>query len=425
MTSVKERYGSFHDSLKAPVHRWFTYPAGYSYKLVQAKIAARQLGAQHWLADPFLGSGTTSLVAKLTGLNSVGIEAHPFVFWVAQTKLNFDHDPVLLKKNFEEVIARAKSIPVPPLAGIWPPLIYKCFSDENLKSLYALRKAVLELDGVSVNAGLLKLALTSALRTITTAGAGWPYIAPSKYAKRLTERDAFEEFRKQGNHFVSDIRQASWGGISHSEHRLVLGDAREFDQHCAPDSIDLIITSPPYLNNYDYADRTRLETYFWGIYDSWGEITREVRDRLITAATTQVRISQMNDAIRCPGILEAHPELHRELQNIIGQLATTRKTKPGRKTYDLMVAGYFEDMLKVLKGSYNVLKPGGQFILVLGDSAPYGIHVPTDEIIGKLAHAIGFANYDLEVIRTRGDKWANNPQRHKVGLRESILTVIK
>ncbi len=72
METAKPRYGSFQDSLKAPIHRWFTYPAGYSYKLVQAKIEENGLTPQHWIADPFLGAGTTSLAAKLSGVNSIG-----------------------------------------------------------------------------------------------------------------------------------------------------------------------------------------------------------------------------------------------------------------------------------------------------------------------------------------------------------------
>ena len=90
-----------------------------------------------------------------------------------------------------------------------------------------------------------------------------------------------------------------------------------------------------------------------------------------------------------------------------------------------MTAGYFEDIARVVIQAFSVLKPGCPFILVLGDSAPYGVHIPTDEIIGRLAIGTGFADYSVEVIRTRGDKWAGNSQRHKVPLRESIVTVIR
>ena len=35
---IKSEYGSFRDSLRAPIHRWFTYPAGYSHKFVESII---------------------------------------------------------------------------------------------------------------------------------------------------------------------------------------------------------------------------------------------------------------------------------------------------------------------------------------------------------------------------------------------------
>ena len=87
-----KNYGSFRDSLRAPVHRWFTYPAGYSHKLVEKKIEEYGLGTQHWIMDPFVGTGTTSIAAKAEGVNSIGVEAHPFVYWVAKTKLHIDYD---------------------------------------------------------------------------------------------------------------------------------------------------------------------------------------------------------------------------------------------------------------------------------------------------------------------------------------------
>lgn len=423
--TAKEKYGSFQDSLKAPVHRWFAYPAGYSYKLVKAKIAENALTPQDWIADPFLGSGTTSLAAKLSGRNSVGIEAHPFVFRVAQTKLNFDCCPEQLAAAAAQVSAAAAAYECPDLTGVWPALIYKCFSPENLRQLYALRQVILGLDLAAPYGDLLQLALTGALRAATCAGAGWPYIAVNRHGQRAVVRDALTEFNKQCAAMIADIRQVQFEGIPPAEHRLINGDARELDRHCAAESIDLIVTSPPYLNNYDYADRTRMETYFWGLYDSWGDITREVRDKLIIAATTQIRLSRMNGVRECPNLRAVHPAIHRELTEIIEKLADLRQSKGGKKTYDLMAAGYFEDMLPVLRGAYAALKPGRQFVLVLGDSAPYGVHIRTDEIIGELAVAIGFSHYAIEVIRARGDKWANNPQRHKVALRESILTVVK
>src|SRR5690606_2984215 len=100
-------------------------------------------------------------------------------------------------------------------------------------------------------------------------------------------------------------------------------------------------------------------------------------------------------------------------------------TKGGKKSYDHLVSGYFNDIFQVLRDVYRVLKPGRRAIFVLGDSAPYGVHIPTDELIGRLGVAVGFSGYALEILRTRGGKWKDNPQRHTVELRESIVTLKK
>ena len=310
-------------------------------------------------------------------------------------------------------------------SNIWPPLVYKCFTDDNLIQLAALRRAVTEFDADPDVRDFLKLSLTYTLRVVTTAGAGWPYIAPSKYHSRKVDRHALTEFQARCHLMLSDIQRVQTLGLPYSSHDVLLGDARKFASYVDSETVDLIVTSPPYLNNYDYADRTRLETYFWGYYESWADITREVRDHLVMAATTQVRMASMNRVIACPGIRQVDERIHTELSDIIDKLRNMRTVKSGKKTYDYVVAGYFEDMLQVLAGARDVLKPGGHFVLVLGDSAPYGVHIPTEQIVGRLAVAIGFTSYGIEQIRTRGGKWGHNSQRHKVPLRESILTIAK
>ncbi len=419
-------YGNFRDSLKAPVHRWFTYPAGYSYRFVEAKIREHGLKAGSTIGDPFLGTGTTSLAARMLAVHSVGVEAHSFVHWVAKTKLYLNHNLEELSESVYSVVARAKdqSKIIDP-ASIWPALIYKCFDNENLASLAALREAILERDITPELQDFLKLALTSTLRVVTTAGAGWPYIAPNKYHERKVLRRAVPEFEARCLLMLADVQQIQSLDLPYSSHEVVFGDARHFDEYAGSESIDLVVTSPPYLNNYDYADRTRLETYFWGQHATWAEITREIRDHLIMSTTTQVAMASMSGIKDCSGIAQVDSKIHAELTDIILRLADRRSVKNGKKTYDYVVAGYFEDMLQVLKSTLPTLRPQGSFILVVGDSAPYGVHIPTEELLGKLAVSIGYSSYRTDVIRSRGGKWGHNPQRHAVPLKESILTITK
>ena len=81
-------WGTFKDSLKAPIFGWFTYPAGFSYKAVEYSIKQESLNPGDTVYDPFMGSGTTNLVAQMLGINSYGVEAHPFVFPITKCKMN-------------------------------------------------------------------------------------------------------------------------------------------------------------------------------------------------------------------------------------------------------------------------------------------------------------------------------------------------
>jgi len=99
------RLGTFQDCLRAPVHRWFKYPAGFSYRLVETLIDEFRLTQAHWILDPFVGCGTVSVVAKQRGVNSVGLEAHPFVHWVACVKCFWEFDMKRLHRKLVELLA--------------------------------------------------------------------------------------------------------------------------------------------------------------------------------------------------------------------------------------------------------------------------------------------------------------------------------
>lgn len=426
----RAEYGSFKDSMRAPIHRWFMYPAGYSYKLVESKILQYGLDSSSTILDPFVGSGTTSIVAKEMGVNSIGIEAHPFVHWVAKTKLYWDYDLQELSSAIDEIVVTASLSPLDAALdrinkGELPELLSKCFSTNNLARLLTIRATIEDASLRQEVKDFSKLALTHTLRTASTAGTGWPYIAPSKYHNKTIERDALKEFKMQAKLMFQDVVEVRQKANSKlARHCLILGDGRVEHPEIPKGKIDLVVTSPPYLNNYDYADRTRLETYFFGAAHNWSEISDLVRTKLIMSATTQINRGRYNgNGLLCEDLKEASERVYKELLEKTATLSKVRLQKGGKKSYDILVAGYFNDMLQVLRRMYNAMAPGANLVLVLGDSAPYGVYIPTDFYIGQLALGIGFKMFQVELLRHRGEKWANNPQRHNIPLRESIVTI--
>src|SRR5581483_9177041 len=184
--------GTFKDSLRSPVHRWFTYPAGFSFKAVEETFRVYDIKPGMSIYDPFGGTATTNIVASQNGVHSFGVEAHPFVHFVGHTKLYWDFTFPDLLKQIDTLIVSIKSslrtqgITSIPVKSIFPELVCKCYSKEKLAYLYICREAINSLP-LSPFRDFAKLGLTNLLRSISDVHTGWPYIAPKKERRPMTQ----------------------------------------------------------------------------------------------------------------------------------------------------------------------------------------------------------------------------------------------
>ena len=406
--------GTFADNLKLPVHRWFRYSAGFSADWVEDVI--RQRTAKRVL-DPFCGSGTTLVAAANAGVYSVGIEAHPFVSRIARVKTGWDVDLGELGEVFSRVRSRAWEMRLRvPVTG--SKLLLKCYDTENLIALESLRRAYeAEKTAGAVPERSLEvvwLAVTCILRECSSVGtAQWQYVLPNKTKAKV--KHPYPAFDERQRMFMHDLMYADrrFRGAA----RVVCGDARDPD--IDESEFDLVVTSPPYPNNYDYADATRLEMTFWEQVDAWGDLHDAVRKHLVCScsqhsAANRLDLVELLDDARIDAIKD-------ELASVCTELEQVRLTKGGRKTYHTMVAAYFSDLTRVWITLRRLTARGGTVAFVVGDSAPYGVHVPCEEWLGRLAVAAGFKRYRFEKIRDRNMKWRN--RKHRVPLKEGILWV--
>lgn len=402
---------NFLDNLRLPVHRWFRYSAGFSAEWVKWLLAERR-GAELHVLDPFVGSGTTCLACDEMAVESYGLEAHPFVYRVAKAKLSYSADPDRFLSKAENAFRFARQAQA---TDRHPDLIRKCFGPETLDFLDRFRQAVEREQDGTPEAELLWMALVASLRITSEAGtAPWQYVLPGR---RKTAPPAPEmALHKTVQMIAADIRFMARRAKPLA--RLRLDDARR----CAtvPEAwANLVVTSPPYANNYDYADATRLEMAFLGEIRGWGDLQEAVRKHLVRACSQHVPPG----AVDLDAVL-ASPELapiRDEIVAVCRALSKVRLERGGKKTYNNMVACYFLDMAQVWRALRRVCASPCEVCWVIGDSAPYGVYVPVIEWLGKLARAAGFDSWTFEKLRDRNVKWKN--RKHRVPLCEGHLWV--
>ena len=408
------RSGTFVDNMSLPVHRWFRYSAGFAATWVKEVLADWGIKPGHVVLDPFVGSGTVPVVCDTIGVNSIGVEAHPVVARICKAKLLWTSNPDLVGHFAAEVLEHAQDRE--PDVSSYPQLIHRSFDTEALAALDSLKSAWSSLRDSSPESELIWLALTSILRPTSKAGtAQWQYILPNKTKKKVIH--PLLAFQQQIEIIKSDLRwMQTRAKRSHAE--IIAGDARTLADSM-PQKVDAVITSPPYANNYDYADALRFEMTFWGDVTGWGDLHDTVRKYLIVSSSQH----SSRERLKASDLLEvdAVEPIRGELGAVIEQLAKVRETHGGKKHYHTMIGAYCRDISLVLRQLRIACKAGSRMCWVIGDSAPYGVYCPIEKWIAELAMAAGFKQHHFNKLRDRNIKWKN--RKHRVPLKEGLLWI--
>ena len=416
--SLNGRSGAFVDNMALPVHRWFRYSAGFSADWVRWLVRERRGESSSFaVLDPFSGVGTTLLACNAEDIQSWGFETHPFIYRIANAKLRSIHvDLSTLRAVFRCFADSISEMSITEVKET-PPLLTKCYTQEALSLLFAMRDLfLLEFDRKTPESELLWLALTAILRCCSCAGtAQWQYVLPNKRKSGVqTPLVAFQSKATEILQDVDHIQRNDWSNGSH----ILMTDARS-PEKCPELQVDAVVTSPPYPNNYDYADATRLEMTFWGEINGWGDLQYAVRRHLIRSCSQHAAAERLvlDDLLSEPVI----QPIRQDLLSACHTLAQVRKTKGGRKNYHTMAAAYFRDLGLVFQSLRKLCRPGSFVCFVIGDSAPYGVYLNVDTWLGELALSAGFSSYSFEKIRDRNIKWKN--RKHRVPLKEGRLWI--
>lgn len=416
MPKAKQDYSAtFAGNMALPIHKWYRYTAGFSAEWVRELISLEKAKGRHNIIDPFVGSGTVLLESEFQRVNSIGLESHPYVYKIAKTKLNWNFNPNIFKERALQFLEQVKLGSNKNLE--YPDLIVRCFTPATLEKLDLLKRTWFEFVAEDEMKDFLWFIITSILRPCSfVATAQWQYIQPNKTKSKVL--DPYSAFEAKVLELYSDMLDMQKNQISIKNSRIYNEDARNIAS--IPNGWgDLVITSPPYANNYDYADAMRFEMMFWGDIEGWKDLQGTVRKGLIRACTQHV--SGMGKEIESFLSNDRLLPIQEELVVVYEELNKVRLTHGGKKNYHMMIAAYFKDMADVFFSLRRVTAENSLMCFVIGDSAPYGVYIPVEKWLGELAINAGFDSYDFEKLRDRNIKWKN--RKHDVPLQEGRLWI--
>ncbi len=375
------------------VHRWFNFIAGFAPEFVAQHCPQSPGGV---LLDPFAGCGTSLVVAQAYDQRAIGFEPHPFFVRIARAKTGAPPTLARLRAIEDALLKGASAAPRGnSLAPSALKFLGKLFHEPTLVQLLGAR-AALESAGL-VEDDLAFLLLSRVVDMCSRSQTDGIYKAPTSRKKAAAPIDAIRDVIGEVRSDAELVDQAS------SLPEVVLHPSSAEDMRMVDTaSVDLAVTSPPYLNNFDFAEMTRMQLYFWGICNSWREITEAVRARLIVNTTTALAGHRELQPQYRAGIPQS---LVPDLDNIVKALALERRRRPGKKEYDLLVYPYFAQLTQVLRETLRCLRPGAGAHVVVADAAFYGIHVSTPQFLALIMAELGYDAICCNKLRDRGHRW--------------------
>jgi DNA modification methylase len=157
-------------------------------------------------------------------------------------------------------------------------------------------------------------------------------------------------------------------------------------------TVDVLVTSPPYLNNYHYVRNTRPQLYWLGLTDGNGSLKKLEEDNFGRFWQTVRSGPPVKLSFQLP-------ELERLLDAI-------RERNPDKGVYGgngwaNYAATYFNDCARFFEVTRRVMKPGGLVVVVIGNNIVQGVHIETDRFLAEIAEFHGFRLQRMHRVRSK------------------------
>jgi len=417
------------------IHSWYRFVLGYPPHLVRQYLKTLEAdSARDWILDPFCGTATTPVEARLRGFFTLSVDANPISVLAARVKLSWDIDLDEVRSRLDDVLELAdaclRRVDLAPIAevdhqlnlfgaqvlkdetsnigltatdfdpdALLPPktaaLIPRGFiSRKPLLRVLALRYAI---EKVVLQEDIHDFMVLALANTILTSASNVGF-GPEVYRRASREdADVLSAFISTATHMISDLRT-----ILNKQHRpfppayVFKDDARTLSSlmDCPP--IGIVITSPPYPNEKDYTRSTRLESVLLGLLRTKQDL-RAVKSSLLRSNTRNVFARDNDDTF-----IRDIPSVVRLAERIEKKRLQLGKTSGFERLYHRVTRLYFGGMYRHLAVLLPKLRPGARCAYVVGDQMSFfRIHIRTAQLLSDVAIKAGYEVEGIELWRTR------------------------
>lgn len=428
------------------LHRWFKYREGFSADLVQIFLTDYGLTAGQVVLDPFAGSSTTLLQAKISGCDAIGIELLPHckLIWDAKARL-YDYNAAELR----HILTRLERETPPRTCIRFPHLgiTQSAFPETHERELMGYQQWFAQMEISEAAKTLLRALLMGILEDVSYTRKDGQYLRWDARAEKIRARNKTRI--AQGKKPVHGIDKGPLPSVRDaliSSLTGVLRDIRALGNlddelpttqtfiegnvlfelpKLPPESVDLVVTSPPYANRYDYTRTYALELAFLEVGQRIFDLRQAMLSCTVENQPKDTRLVEYYAAIDAlsryeravsvatgnKALLEVHAALRtRQARGDINNKGVLR-----------MIDQYFRELALVFTELLRVCKPGAHVVFVNDNVRYAGEVVPVDTITTAMAESIGFAPEKIYVIPQR--KGNSSQQMKKFGrqsLRKSL-----
>ena len=409
------------------LHRWAKWIAGFSGEFARSAVL-RYLALPHpmqaglTVLDPFAGVGTTLVEANRLGLNSIGFEINPFAAMVCRVKMsaaNINLDDLLDSlRGYERFMESAESGREPinsPPAGFRSRIPFFSPAVE--------RKVLFTLDYLDTLPPQLRQVFRVALASVMVEFSNYTY-EPSLGTRPAAGKPLVDDADVSGivgdklRDMAADIAEIQElqmelpNGNSGPEWRIHERSFFDAESCVDPASVDLVVTSPPYMNNYHYVRNSRPQLFWSGLVESPAELK----------GLEFGNFGKFWQTVRSEGPIALVPQLPQMEEEI----AEIRRINGDRGVYGgngwaNYVTSYMNDLDRFCELLGKVLKPGGTAVVVVGNSIVQGREIKVEESLCEIAELRGLRALEIAKLRERvGTSIVNSGARLRTGRKPSL-----